>query len=166
MICFDADQTLIDLAPAMREALRLALSRIQTLLPGSDALTVETLIAERNAVAAELGTRASMEAIRQEAFKRSLTPLGAADEIVRMVTAEYLADRFRLARLYPDVIPTLNRLRGRYALGLATNGNSYPERAGLAAYFSFVVYANKCGFRKPDLGFFEAVRQAAQHAHA
>lgn len=144
VICFDADQTLIDFRPAMHEALRLTLARIRTLVPGSDTLTVESLVADRDAAAAEIGARASMETIRREAFRRSLAPLGASDELV------------------DDVIATLSALLSRYALGLATNGNSYPERAGLAAYFAFAVYAHECGFRKPDLGFFEAVRRAAQ----
>jgi putative hydrolase of the HAD superfamily len=162
LICFDADQTLIAFRPAMREALRLALSRIRALVPGSETLTVERLVADRDAVAAKLGARASMETIRRQAFRRSLAPLGASDEVVAAVTDAYLADRFRLARPYEDVIPTLNALHGRYALGLATNGNSYPERAGLGGYFGFALYAHECGFRKPHPGFFAAVRRAAQ----
>jgi HAD superfamily hydrolase (TIGR01509 family) len=163
VICFDADETLIDFRSAMHQALRSALRRIQASVPGAESLSVERLVKERDTVAAEMGTRASMEAIRLEAFRRSLSPFAVAADVVSAVTEEYLADRFRLAHPYPDVVPTLNVLSSRYVLGLATNGNSYPDRVGLAGYFSFAVYAHECGHRKPDLGFFEAVHRAAAH---
>lgn len=79
------------------------------------------------------------------------------------VTDEYLADRFRLALPYDHVIPALASLRRRYVLGLATNRNSCPDRVGLAGYFSFAAFAHECGYRKPDLRFFDTVRRAAAH---
>lgn len=137
VVCFDADQTLIDFRWAMRQALRNALLRIQSLSSEADTLTVQRLIDDRDSAAAAMGARTSMEAIRLEGFRRTLAPLGFAAEVIQDLTEGYLADRFRLARPYDDVVPALEALRQRYRLGLATNGNSYPDRAGLARYFGF-----------------------------
>jgi putative hydrolase of the HAD superfamily len=163
VVCFDADQTLIDFRSAMRKALQNALLRIQALASDAETLTVQRLIEDRDAAAAAMGARASMEAIRREGFRRSLVPFGVTAEVIQSVTDDYLTDRFRLARPYDDVIPALDALQERYALGLATNGNSYPDRAGLAHHFAFTVYAHDCGYRKPDPEFFEIVRWAAEH---
>ena len=166
VVCFDADQTLIDLRSALLEALRNALLRIQGLGYGAETLTVQRLVDDRDAAAAAMGARASMEEIRLEGFRRSLAPLGATAEVIQRVTEGFLADRFRLARPYDDVVPALDALHRRYRLGLATNGNSYPDRVGLAHFFEFTVYAHVCGFRKPDPAFFAAVCEAARREPA
>lgn len=161
VVCFDADQTLVDFRSAMLEALERTLSRIRAIISSAENLSVQRLVTDRNEAAAAMGARASMEEIRLEGFRRSLAPLGATAETIRSVTDGYLADRFRFAKPYADVIPTLDILRERYTLGLATNGNSYADRLGLASYFAFTIYAHDCGFRKPDPRFFETVRRAA-----
>jgi FMN phosphatase YigB (HAD superfamily) len=38
----------------------------------------------------------------------------------------YLKHRFGDIELYPDVIPVLNSLHGKFCLGLLSNGNGYP----------------------------------------
>ena len=40
-------------------------------------------------------------------------------------------------------------------MGLLSNGNTYPERCGLAGYFQFVVLAQDYGIQKPDSRIFE-----------
>lgn len=150
----------------MLDALRNALQRIQALGYRAETLTLQRLIDDRGAAAAAMGPRASMEEIRLEGFRRALAPLGATAEVIQMVTEDFLAERFRLARPYDDVVPGLNALKDSYALGLATNGNSYPDRAGLAHFFEFTVYAHVCGFRKPNPAFFAAVCRAAKREPA
>jgi putative hydrolase of the HAD superfamily len=155
VISFDADQTLIDFRPAMREALDLALSTIRDAVPQASLLSVDDLVATRNAVAADAGPNVTMETIRFQAFERTLAQLGADRHLAVDITRNYLDNRFRLARVYDDVKPTLDVLRGDYTLCLASNGNSYPERSGLDGYFDVVVLAQEIGVRKPDPHFFE-----------
>jgi HAD superfamily hydrolase (TIGR01549 family) len=162
VISFDADQTLIDFRPAMREALDLALTTIRAAVPNASLLTVDDLVATRDAVAAESGPTETMEAIRFRAFERTLAQFDADPRLADEVTKEYLDNRFRLARLYEDVIPTLDLLRGEHTLCLASNGNSYPERSGLDGYFDLVVLAQDIGVRKPDPRFFEIVARQAK----
>ncbi|MEM9159116.1 MAG: HAD family hydrolase, partial [Verrucomicrobiota bacterium] len=67
----------------------------------------------------------------------------------------YLKHRFEGIELFDDVVPTLDRLKGKYKLGLLSNGNSYPEKCGLDGVFDFAVFAQDCGFEKPDSRIFE-----------
>jgi putative hydrolase of the HAD superfamily len=157
VISFDADQTLIDFRPAMRKALDLSLQTIRAAIPHASCLTVDDLVATRDSVAAESGPKATMEVIRLRAFERTLARLDADPQLAAEITEEYLDNRFRLARVYDDVIPTLDLLRGKHTLCLASNGNSYPERSGLDGYFDLVVLAQDIGVRKPDPHFFEIV---------
>jgi len=148
----------------MREALALALQTIRGVVSGAESLTIAELIAIRDRVAAEMGGGASMEEIRSTAFERTLAEFGGDSALAARITEQYLADRFRLTHPYEDVVSTLDVLRDDYTLGLATNGNSYPDRIGLSGYFNFVVFAHECGFRKPDPRFFDAIVRDARCA--
>ena len=145
----------------MREALNLALLTIRAAVPRGSFLTVDDLVTTRDSVAAESGPRATMETIRLRAFERTLAQFDVDPQLAVEVTEEYLDNRFRLARPYEDVIPTLDLLRERHTLCLASNGNSYPERSGLDGYFEHVVLAQDIGVRKPDPHFFEIVARQA-----
>jgi HAD superfamily hydrolase (TIGR01509 family) len=57
---------------------------------------------------------------------------------------------------YDDVEPLLARLRGRYVLGVITNGNADVRRLGIGGYFDFTVSPMEIGAAKPDRLIFEA----------
>jgi len=164
-ISFDADGTLWDFEKAMRTSLAHTLAELRHVAPdgATAALTVDRLIAIRDAVAdAMYGRGSSMEDIRLAAFVQTLESVGRPDRAVaRYLTDFYLARRFGDIALYPDVIPALDRLRGRYRIGLASNGNTYPERCGLAGRFDFTVLAQDRGARKPSRAFYEVVLREA-----
>ncbi|MDP9352214.1 MAG: HAD family hydrolase [Chloroflexota bacterium] len=165
-VSFDADGTVLDFEGTMRASLAQSLAEIRAAVPGAaaNALTVERLIAIRGEVAAELRGRVlAMEEIRLLAFERTLMEIGALDPaLAAHLTDSYLQRRFGQVRLYPDAVPVLDALAAvGYRLGLATNGNSYPERCGLAGRFDFVVLAQDVGFEKPDARFYRAVIAAA-----
>lgn len=165
-ISFDADGTLWDFDRVMRQAMERTLAELQRLVPGAaaSALTVDQLVATRDEVAAELyGQGKTMEAIRLAAFTRTLDLLGRADTaLATHLTDYFLEHRFSNIELYPDVLPALDALRGSYRLGLLSNGNSYPERCGLAGYFDFAFFAQDHGVRKPDPQFYEAALRHLQ----
>ena len=152
-ISFDADGTLWDFDKVMRHALGFARDELlrATALP-SESLSIEAMIEIRNHTADELsGKVTSLEAIRLEAFRRTLADVGHRDDaLAERLNAIYLRHRFEDVELYGDVLPTLNALRGICPLGIVSNGNSYPERCGLDGRFAFVVFSQDHGFEKPD----------------
>ncbi len=168
-ISFDGDGTLWDFEAVMRRSLHHALVELHRLAPHvSSSLSIETMIAIRNQVADELrGRVTSFEAIRLEAFRRTLEHVGDPnDALAAHLNEVYLKHRFEDIELFPDVLPTLDALRVRFALGLLSNGNSYPERCGLGGRFRFVVFSQDHGCEKPDPRLFEvAVRRAGCSRH-
>ncbi len=164
-ISFDGDMTLWDFEKVMRHSLGYALEELQKCLPGevSANLTVDRMIEIRDEVAAQLkGKITNLEEVRLWAFKRTIESVGSDDfNLAKHLNSIYLKHRFEDIELYPDVLPTLSFLRSRYFLGLVSNGNSYPERCGLAGYFSFVVFSQDLGCEKPEAKIFQvACRQA------
>jgi len=163
-VSFDADGTLWDFQKVMRHSLGFVLSELGRLDPPAAAiLDIEKMMATRNTVAAELkGKTASLEAVRLEAFRRTLQEIDRADDdLARRLNDVYLMHRFEDIELYPDVLPTLRVLGQRYTLGLVSNGNSYPERCGLDGVFRFVVFSQDHGVEKPDPEIYRiALRQA------
>ena len=165
-VFFDGDQTLWDFQTLMRRSLCATLTELRSLRPGerTDSLTVDSLIADRDAAAADLeGVAQSMEVIRVAAFRRTLSRVGLdepglADHLART----YFERRFGDVLLYPDVLPTLTELAKSYRLGLLSNGNSYPERSGLADVFDVVVFAQDHGYSKPDTRLYEVAARKTQ----
>ena len=158
-IFFDGDDTLWDFRSAMRVALRetlLVLRRIAS-NEAAEALTVDRMVEIREAVADELGeATTSVEVIRYKALVRTLAEVGhPSDDGARRLYEVYTAARFAATRPFPGVTDLLNDLRGRYQLGLVSNGNTYPDRIGFGDIFSFVLLAVECGIAKPDPRIFE-----------
>ena len=163
-ISFDADGTLWDFEGVMHHALGCALEELRRLVPATpDSLTIETLIAIRNQVAEEHKNRGlTHEAIRLEAFKRTLQFIKSPDDNLAVhLNTLYLKHRFEDILLFDDVLPTLDKLQGRYMMGLLSNGNTYPERCGLGGYFQFVVFAQEHGIQKPNPRLFEIAIERA-----
>ena len=163
-ISFDGDDTLWDFEKAMRHALRHSLAELRRLIPvAADSLTIETMIAIRNRVAEELrGKVTNLLDVRLAAFKETLEHIGAPDNAL----AAHLSDLYRKQRLenvelFDDALPILDALRGRYTLGLVSNGNTYPERCGLEGRFRFVVFSQDHGIEKPDPRLFKIAMQQA-----
>lgn len=152
-IFFDGDQTLWDFQLVMRRALTATLAELRRLRPGpADGLDIESMITDRDQVAAELrGVETNLERIRHAAFARTLRRIGIPDEaLAAQLNAIYLEHRFADVELFPDVRPALRELGSRYRLGLLSNGNSYPERCGLDGVFEAVVFSQDHGAEKPD----------------
>ncbi|MGH2562355.1 MAG: HAD family hydrolase [Thermomicrobiales bacterium] len=165
-VTFDADGTLLDFLRLMRASLAYTLESLRASLPGpaSAALTVDRMIAIRDQVADEAtGRGISMEHIRLLAFERTLESISAPNpDLAARLTTVYLERRFGHIELYSDVLPALDALAGRYRLGLLSNGNSYPERCGLAGRFDFAFFAQGLGVAKPDPRFYELAAAAAR----
>jgi len=164
-VSFDGDMTLWDFIEVMRRSLGHTLKELRQQVPGqaTEELTIDAMVGIRDEVAAELaGQQLTLEEIRFRAFHRTVTRVGGdAEELAQKLNAIYLKHRFEDIELYPDVLPTLEAMGTRYALGLLSNGNTYPERCGLSGHFAFVVFAQEVGFEKPDERIFQVACKRA-----
>ena len=158
-IFFDGDDTLWDFRSAMRAALGETLVVLRRIVDNdaADALTVERMVEIREAVAAEMSESTTLvETIRRESLARTLAEVGhpSEDDAQRLFEV-YNAARFAATRPFAGVRDLLIDLRGRYQLGVVSNGNTYPGRVGLGGIFSFVILAQDCGIAKPHPRIFE-----------
>lgn len=159
LVAFDGDNTLWDFDEAMRLALRSVLEELWTNHsgPGVNTLTVERMVAIRDRVAGELEGRVSdLAVVRHAAFERTLEEIGAPDPaLAARLNAMFFAAKAGHHRPFPDTIPVLTNLTGRYRLALLTNGNTDPAQYGLETLLDPVVHAAAEGFAKPDPKIFE-----------
>ena len=159
-VVFDADETLLDLRPAVTGGLVAVLDEMRRRTPAAAGVTLAELESDWDAVFGDLNAAPVVE-IRRAALARSLARaelVNHLDEIADL----FFARRFALTRPFPDVPAALATLRGPYTLGFATNGNSRAERCGLAGEFTFELYAHENGLpKKPAPEFYAAVVAAA-----
>ena len=157
-ILFDLDGTLIDFDACVRDALRAAFAEL-----GYE-VSNEQLWAEIQAASAEAGalhwgqqsalgwTRAQvMEAVMRD----TLAALGAETEHPEVPANRYWARFCKTTHLNPGAIETLERLQGRFKLGLVTNGETDSQRGrlhatGLERFFDAVLISDEAGCAKPD----------------
>jgi len=162
-VCFDLDGTLYDFQEVMRHSLRITLAELTRRIPQcGERLSVDEMIQIRDRTAQELkGRITNLEEVRLVSFKRTLDYCGIDDELAEELNQLYLKHRFEDVVLFDDVLPTLERLKGRYVLGALSNGNSYPQKLGLESYFQFIILAQEVGMGKPDPGIFHLAVEKA-----
>lgn len=152
-VCFDLDGTLYDFQKVMRHSLKITLAELTKRLPEcGKQLSIEKMIQIRNCTAQELkGKTTNLEEIRLISFKRTLNHCGVDDDkFAEQLNQLYLKHRFENVALFDDVLPTLEKLKQNYILGIISNGNSYPETLGVEKYFQFVILAQEVEIEKPD----------------
>lgn len=159
-IVFDADETLIDLRPAVTGGLVAVLEAMRRLTSAAADVSLADLESDWAAIFGE-STAAPVAEIRRAALARSLSRAGLEAHLDDIASL-FFARRFALTRPFPDVLAALAVLRQRWTLGFATNGNSRAERCGLAGEFAFELYAHENGVpKKPAPEFYAAVVEAA-----
>ena len=171
-VLFDGDQTLWDFERVMRDALMAVAAELRAARPGAftDALTWRDLEADRAAVGEEWeGVEYNLARLRVLGFARTLERLRAADDgegdasgdeaLTVELSDSYFAHRDGDPALFDDTVPGLEALRGRYRLGLLSNGSRLPEKVGLGGVFECVVFAQDHRVAKPDKGIFEIVER-------
>ncbi|WP_405091478.1 HAD family hydrolase [Micromonospora sp. NBC_01392] len=159
-VVFDADETLVDLRPAVTGALVAVLEEMRRWTPAAAEVSLADLEGDWGAVFGALSA-APVGEIRRAALARSLARAGL-DAHLDEFAALFFARRYALSRPFPDVLPALAALRPHHLLGFATNGNSRAERCGLDGRFAFALYAHEGGLpKKPAPAFFAAVVAAA-----
>ncbi|KAB1908817.1 HAD family hydrolase [Micromonospora sp. AMSO1212t] len=155
-VVFDADETLVDLRPAVTGALVAVLDEMRRRTPAAAGVVLADLEGDWGAVFGALSA-APVQEVRRAALARSLARAGLEADLDEFATL-FFDRRYALSRPFPDVLPALSALRPHHVLGFATNGNSRAERCGLAGQFAFEVYAHEGGLpKKPAPEFFAAV---------
>ena len=158
-VVFDADETLVDLRPAVTGALVAVLDEMRRRTPAAAGVVLADLEGDWGAVFGALSA-APVQEIRRAALTRSLARAGLEADLDEFA-ALFFARRYALSRPFPDVLPALAALRPHHVLGFATNGNSRAERCGLAGQFAFELYAHEGGLpKKPAPEFYAAVASA------
>ena len=163
-ISFDADGTLWDFEIVMRHSLFHVLVELKKLDPEAvDMLNIDKMIKIRNSVANELKDRVvNLEEVRLEAFRQTLREVGRPNDALALrLNQVYLKHRFGDIQLFDDVFPALKALKEKYALGILSNGNSYPARCGLEGMFQFVVFSQDYGVEKPNSRLFQIALEKA-----
>jgi HAD superfamily hydrolase (TIGR01509 family) len=159
-VVFDADDTLLDLRPAVTGALATVLDEMRRLAPAAAGLSVADLAFDFDDLLTGMPAAPVVE-VRRAGLARSLTRVGLRDHL-GPIAELYFARRFALTRPFAETLAALAELRRSYTLGFGTNGNSRTDRCGLAGEFAFEVYAHVDGVpKKPEHGFYAAVLEAA-----
>ncbi len=153
-LSFDADQTLWDFDNVKRRALRSTIAEMERRgdVPAG-AVTPEAMDTARDALVERFrGASHRLEEVRERSFAEVLTAHGhpSPDTAATVLVEHYMSIRFNQIELFPEVAPAIASLKGRYRLGLLSNGNTYPERCGLPDTFDAVVLGPDHGFEKPD----------------
>ena len=110
---------------------------------------------------------AAARAAQSESFRRRLTArfLGSVDDLgtVEARAARYWA--YPPTALYPDVVPCLEALAGRFRLGVIANQPSSVRQAmardGLTRFFEVWGVSDDLGLQKPDPKLFSLVLHTA-----
>lgn len=171
LITFDLDDTLWDTAPAIVSAEASLRDWLAENAPKLGPVPVEHLWAIRaRLVEADPSFRHRISALRRRVLFHALEEAGYAPAEAQALADEsfevFLHGRHQV-QIFPEVVPTLERLAQCYTLGVITNGNADVRRLGLADYFAFALCAEDLGIGKPDPApFMEALKRGQADASA
>ncbi len=94
--------------------------------------------------------------VREGSLQQLMTLYGYPDSLATKATSVFRHARNRVTP-YPDVLPVLTELRGRYKLVSVTNGNAEIEQTPLSGSFHKSFTAAQAGAARPDPALFQAV---------
>lgn len=108
----------------------------------------------------------SGEVTRTELMRRTLARMGVDDQDhAARLSASYMAKRDGRLALFPEALGFLQRLHGKYPLGLITNGPADIQRQeittlGIESFFDHVFIEGEMGEGKPLLSVFRRAEAA------
>lgn len=160
-VLFDLDDTLWPIVPVIKRAETLLYDWLKMhAAPVTQRVTIESMRERRQQLMAsdpvyQLDLRVLRRAVLIEAFTEAGLDVQLVDQAM---------DVFSRARNevtpFEDVLPTLERLRGRIMLGSVSNGVADLHAIGMAHYFQASVAAHTTGFAKPDTAIFHSACDA------
>jgi putative hydrolase of the HAD superfamily len=161
-IIFDLDDTLWDVGPvivraehALRDYLATHYPRVLELHSLDSMREVRARMAHEHPAMRHDFTWLRLESLRQHAREA-----GYPDSMAESAFAVFYRARNEV-ELYEDVLPVLERLKGRYRLCAVSNGNADLATIGLASYFEHTLAAREAGVLKPDPRIFAQLLERA-----
>ena len=183
-VLFDLDDTLVVDDQAVVMALMATCAVAEVAQPAIDAMrlfqAVWTEAHQRYAPSAEIGITPiealmvsshpelpSSSALREKReetqisiWETALAGLGADRGLAGVLRPRLRVEREARLKLLPGARETLGALRGRYRLGLVTNGSSEMQRfklasLDLAGFFEVILVSEEAATRKPERAMFE-----------
>jgi putative hydrolase of the HAD superfamily len=159
---FDLDDTLWDVGPvivraehAMRDYLAERYPRVLELH------TLESMRDVRARMAREYpAMRHDFTWLRLESLRHHAREAGYPESMAEDVFTVFYRARNQVT-LFDDVLPALERLRGRFRLLALSNGNADLAAIGLAGFFEHAVAARDAGVLKPDPRIFALLLERA-----
>ncbi len=157
-IVFDLDNTLWDVWPVIVRAEQEMYAYLAEHYPRVTAkYSVDALRAVREEAAKdEPHMSHDFTYLRLATLKRCAQAVGYDEALAQEVFAVFYRARNAVS-LYRDVVPALDRLRGRYRLYSLTNGNADLAAIGIDHYFDASFAARNVGVLKPDPAVFRHV---------
>ncbi|MHC4777366.1 MAG: HAD family hydrolase [Planctomycetota bacterium] len=164
-VSLDLDGTLWDFEKMMRASLAATLVELAKVRDGADRLTVAEMIEIRDFVASNWKEPVQdLDRIRLLAFEETVRRTGPEDrDLAARLNGLYVKHRAENIELFDDVLPALTTLKDSgFSLGVLSNGNTLPERAGIDHLFDFILFAQEVGAEKPDPAIFGAALKASR----
>jgi len=157
-ICFDLDDTLWDLMPAILHAEATVYSWFQQHYPEvSKRYTVEDIRALRVDIAHRYsGKHYDLSFLRRRCFEELAEAAGYPKDMSEAAFSVFQQARNEVD-LFDDVLPALQDLTTSFELFSLSNGNADLRAIGLSGYFKHSFSAKDLGFAKPDVRVFQAV---------
>ena len=157
-ICFDLDNTLWDVWPVIMRAEQKMYDFLAERYPRVVAsMTIEMMRAAREqTAAAHPQMRHDFTFLRKQMLREHAQEFGYAEAMVEEAFDAFIRARNEVD-LYPDVLPALEKLRARYRLFTASNGNADLSKIGIAHFFERTIAARHVGALKPDPAIFHKV---------
>ncbi len=155
-ICFDLDNTFWDVWPVIHRAEQLMYEFLSERYPKVvAALTVEAMREAREETAARYPQmKHDFTFLRKQTLREHAEEFGYAEGMVEEAFDVFIRARNEVD-LYGDVLPGLERLRERFRLFTASNGNADLREIGLDHFFERTIAAREVGALKPDPMIFE-----------
>ncbi|MGD7654697.1 MAG: HAD family hydrolase, partial [Verrucomicrobiales bacterium] len=148
-VLFDLDQTLLNRDATFVSFMRIQHRRYASLMPG---------VTEDDYVAALRRFDLNGYTEKDEMFAKACELLGIPGEAGRLVE-DFKSIYGSEPVVFADSLATLEKLRGRYRLGMVTNGRTYAQNqkithSGLRSYFEDIRVSETEGVEKPDARIF------------
>lgn len=154
-VLFDLDDTLWAINPVISRAETILFEWLSTHAPEvAVRYTIDSMRARRlELMAADPRYRVDLWSLRHAVLCEAMLACG-----VNVAKAEPAMAVFSEARNavtpFEDVLPGLQRLGNKVALGSISNGFADLQAIGMARHFQVSVAAHRCGFAKPDPAIF------------
>lgn len=159
-LTLDLDDTLWPVLPALERADRDVDAYLRKHYPNvARAWPIPAMRALRAEVAAERTDLAhDFTAQRHLTIRRAFAHCGIDEAPVEALWEIYFSAR-NSVEFFPESMPALQRMAGRWPIASLTNGNADLDRIGIRAHFAHHVCARDTGVSKPDARIFLAAAE-------